>query len=455
MQIYDFGSEGYDGLGDALDEGGANELNDDTFGFSGNVGKDFDFSGNHQKLDPRDEIASLKPLKGWSDDSVPTPLGGQTQYTPNTSLAWSLDNDPLLGLGGSKFSNRTSVPPLPPSDQSKPSDFSTGGGYRTLDEIEAEMRATKISVPPPSQSQSQIQPQHRTLEEIEAEMLRPRPLASNFSPLSAPLPPSVPTPTSVMPSIPLHAPTPQQPPALSPSNLPTDPMNLFMGVPTAQYFPPLGTPGPPHQTPGTIRLPPPPPVRPNQPPTALQLTLMLASAKAQNADVNIIQQIENQLDLQTKSEEKAKRRTEKIGAMVSYRYLSITESFLHYQRIRYNLQAHGNGLMTKGDKDFITRIQLSQLYNSLGPNGTHDPYADDFYFHVFNAIKSSRATTQGSNGIGINDVSQSGGAVNKTRAKRDHAQKMAQQVTRLVDDAKKRPRSTQGNYLLFDLAFIR
>lgn len=107
------------------------------------------------------------------------------------------------------------------------------------------------------------------------------------------------------------------------------------------------------------------------------------------------------------------------------------------------MQSGGNGLMTKGDKDFITRIQLSQLYNSLGPDGSHDPYADDFYYHVFKAIRASRSVNeptleqqQHSNRMGTGQGQQ--------RARRDHASKMAQQVQRLVEDAKKNPRATQG-----------
>ena len=39
--------------------------------------------------------------------------------------------------------------------------------------------------------------------------------------------------------------------------------------------------------------------------------------------------------------------------------------------------------MTQSDKDFITRIQVSQLV-------TQDPYADDFYAQVYTAILRSR-----------------------------------------------------------------
>lgn len=40
MAVYNWGDENYDGLGDALQEGG-DDLNDETFGGSGNVGEIF------------------------------------------------------------------------------------------------------------------------------------------------------------------------------------------------------------------------------------------------------------------------------------------------------------------------------------------------------------------------------------------------------------------------------
>jgi hypothetical protein len=64
LAVYTWGEDSYDGLGDALQEGG-DDLNDETFGSVGTVGqycflrpvhcyslsssgKDFDFAGNHQ-----------------------------------------------------------------------------------------------------------------------------------------------------------------------------------------------------------------------------------------------------------------------------------------------------------------------------------------------------------------------------------------------------------------------
>lgn len=47
-----------------------------------------------------------------------------------------------------------------------------------------------------------------------------------------------------------------------------------------------------------------------------------------------------------------------------------------------------NNLMGSSDKDFITRIQLSQL-------ATADPYTSDFYAQVFSALKRTRIAAEG------------------------------------------------------------
>jgi DNA topoisomerase 2-associated protein PAT1 len=53
--------------------------------------------------------------------------------------------------------------------------------------------------------------------------------------------------------------------------------------------------------------------------------------------------------------------------------------------------AEHNHLMGNSDKDFITRIQLSQL-------ATSDPYTSDFYAQVFSAIRGPRPGPEGQGG---------------------------------------------------------
>lgn len=111
--------------------------------------------------------------------------------------------------------------------------------------------------------------------------------------------------------------------------------------------------------------------------------------------------------------------------------------------------------MSNSDKDFITRIQVSQLV-------TDDPYADDFYFHIMAAIKMSRhnaAVAAGAPGIpmgpmgpgafgragpGPNGPQGSGGGNNRKPTRQQNAMnRMAQNVQRLVDNAKQRNNKSQ------------
>lgn len=61
-----------------------------------------------------------------------------------------------------------------------------------------------------------------------------------------------------------------------------------------------------------------------------------------------------------------------------------------HERIKNKIQAMSryNNLMGSSDKDFITRIQLSQLASA-------DPYSSDFYAQVFSALKRQQSTEEG------------------------------------------------------------
>src|ERR1700749_4620127 len=97
------------------------------------------------------------------------------------------------------------------------------------------------------------------------------------------------------------------------------------------------------------------------------------------------------------------------------------------------LQSRYNDLMTQSDKDFITRIQVSQLV-------TQDPYADDYYAQVFASNLRSRM------GMNPNDehvvkFGKSGGVgmglTQKSGGRRANAlQKMEAQVERIVQNAR-------------------
>lgn len=95
--------------------------------------------------------------------------------------------------------------------------------------------------------------------------------------------------------------------------------------------------------------------------------------------------------------------------------------------------AKHNGLMTQGDKDFINRIQISQLV-------TDDPYADDFYCQVYTAIRNRHLQQMGVPGGMMEPESSEG---NRRRGGNGRTeQRMQQQVQRIVSDAKRNPKRT-------------
>lgn len=115
--------------------------------------------------------------------------------------------------------------------------------------------------------------------------------------------------------------------------------------------------------------------------------------------------------------------------------------------------ARYNNLMTVSDKEFITRIQISQII-------TADPYADDFYAHIYFALRGRPGPNPGLMGAQPQpvDPSQAGESVQPPQppkgprgkqARMNATQKamlrMQQQVERLVADRKQRiEKAAQG-----------
>jgi DNA topoisomerase 2-associated protein PAT1 len=340
-------------------EDSANELNSDTFGGDGPVGRDFDFSAQGQGAAP----------------------------APKQTPAWNLDDDFLLGP-------RSNVPRPPPANQPP------APRMRTLEEIEAELLAANRSpppfapLPPPSAPQQQAS-RPRTLEEIEAEMFK----------AAGPSPPASLPPMQQQ----------QGPPAISMQNLPAVfqnrpmppipqqfqamPFNKMAAANRPEQFPPLGANGP--------VVPPPRPQADQHSLGQLHGARIAILHRFPNGQIPpdqiaILQQLDAAIQEAERRELLLRKKAHKLVELSSH-----------------------NGLMSNSEKDFITRIQLSQLFNSLGPNGAHDPLKDDFYFTVFTAIRGARLQAQ------------QGGK------RRNQMTKMATQVQRIVDDARKKPRSAQ------------
>lgn len=102
-----------------------------------------------------------------------------------------------------------------------------------------------------------------------------------------------------------------------------------------------------------------------------------------------------------------------------------------------------SGIMNPKDKDFVTRFQLSQIV-------TDDPYNEDFYAQVFKVIHPKANTnpllehSQQNNSIAQAYLDQSGHRLGGRYKRADVAlQRMQQQVQKAVTVAKERPKLTQ------------
>lgn len=455
-EIYDFNDDPGLGLDESL-----NELNDDTFGGDLPVQRDFDFSGTGGR------VPAAQP-------SHPERAAAQPELTPWNAPAW--DSDPLLGGGRSKAA-QTSQP-----QRNQPS---ASRQHKTLAEIEAEMFATRQSPLASAPQQQQPRPSHKTLEEIEAEMLHGRVSSSpQLAPQQAPqqmnrgqfnafgqpqgppgmqgfppagmmqhdprfmqggpmsMPPGMQIPPQFQQQMgppPMHMPPHQHHPHPSPLHHPQPPpmqripspekpnvpqqvqqqpqrvsqdvfQQLLRDGGDPNLFPPLGTQGP------VVPLLAQQIQRGHSPSSSGQMSLgqlhalrinLVARPSPENAEV--LKQIDALIMEAEFVEASRRRRGLKIASMASH-----------------------NNIMTNNEKDFITRIQLSQLLNTLGPGGDHDPLREDFYFTVYQAIRGARSQQQ------QNASAQTGG-----KRRQQAMMKMAMQVQRIVDDARKKPRATQ------------
>lgn len=93
--------------------------------------------------------------------------------------------------------------------------------------------------------------------------------------------------------------------------------------------------------------------------------------------------------------------------------------------------------MTQGDKDFINRIQISQLV-------TDDPYADDFYCQVYTALRNRHLQQMGvsSNSMGGDANGQNDNNNRRRGGNGRTEQRIQQQVQKIVSDAKRNPKRT-------------
>ncbi|KAI5124196.1 hypothetical protein M0805_005047 [Coniferiporia weirii] len=160
IAVYNWGEDGYDGLGNALQEGG-DDLNDETFGGAGPVGKDFDFTA--QKLVDSERLSNTAvsgevPLP--QARAEPARQSQPTHPTHNSRESIWDDKSPFSSMPSASGSHPTAQSVL--RQQTQSSAFAQQAraslphgqriqedgminygapGMRSLAEVEAEMRA--------------------------------------------------------------------------------------------------------------------------------------------------------------------------------------------------------------------------------------------------------------------------------------------------------------------------
>ena len=115
------------------------------------------------------------------------------------------------------------------------------------------------------------------------------------------------------------------------------------------------------------------------------------------------------------------------------------------------LLSRDNGLMTPQDKNFITRIQLSQLMTATGnvnTNSQETVLVEDFYYQVHSHIRGGRRQNpqQPLSNFAQTYLFQTGnrhGQNRKHNRGENHMQRMEMQVQRAVESAKARPKNQQ------------
>ncbi|KAJ7504532.1 topoisomerase II-associated protein PAT1 [Mycena galericulata] len=492
VAVYTWGEESYDGLGDALQEGG-DDLNDETFG-GGTVGKDFDFAGQASLLEP--ELAQQKSLSSSAQPRLdnaparPAEQHPQSERRAPQSLEsiWD-DRSPFSVLprenGGSRFAERerrepstSQFSPFPESPVLHQPNASQGGA-RTLQEIETEMRAAALQ----SRGASQRQQNALRLQQEEEQFLQEQAyqrqrlafqrerdqerelqlqalqrlqqqqvLQLREHPQHQRTPPPRMLPVSQSPRfldqrqiLLLQQQEEQQHQLRIQQELQEQfRMEELERQLRAQQISQLNQ-GPTHFS--HRRQPSGPTIAELQ---ALQQQHLHRRQRSQSPayrDFNVapqsnvqlqqrlleLAQVEYLRDFQgaTQGEQEALR-AEAMRKIVEAEKM---EDKRRKKAAKIAHMSRYNDLMTQSDKDFITRIQVSQLV-------TPDPYADDFYAQVYGAILRSRMGLQTQDERVLKFGTGGGislGNTQKVATRRPNAmQRMEQQVERIVSNARRR-----------------
>ncbi|KAF7356741.1 PAT1 domain-containing protein [Mycena venus] len=497
VAVYTWGEESYDGLGDALQEGG-DDLNDETFGGSGTVGKDFDFAGQTSLLEPElaqhkaANVSQSSPAQPWIEAAPTQPAEqrppGDRRAPSSLESIWD-DRSPFSVLprenGANRFTNQerrepstSQFSPFPESPVLHQPNAAQGGA-RTLQEIEAEMRAAALQSRGVSQRQQnalrlqqeeeqflQDQAYQRRLayqreREREAErelqiqalqrLQQQQVMQLREQQQHQRTPPPRMLPVSQSPRfldqrqmLLLQQQEEQQHQLRLQAELQEQlRMEELERQLRAQQISQLNQ-GPIHFS--HRRAPSGPTIAELQALQQQQLHRRQRSQSPAYQDFNVTPQniqLQQRLLELVQSEylqnfQGATQAEQEALRAEAMRKIVETEKMEDKRRRKAAKIAHMsryNDLMTQSDKDFITRIQVSQLV-------TPDPYADDFYAQVYGAILRSRMGLQTQDERVLKFGTGGGislGNAQKMPTRRPNAmQRMEQQVERIVSNARRR-----------------
>ncbi|KAK0527026.1 DNA topoisomerase 2-associated protein pat1 [Tilletia horrida] len=543
IEVYTWGEERYDGLGDGLEEQG-DDFNDDTFGIAPDkVGKDFDFSST-PGFGPDAGAASGpggRQQGGGGKNSTGSAAGAGKGSKNASAFASSLEDlwamPPFGGSSGGFFGApapavqtkkaepahvAASQQPTPAASSPAPVQPSAPPGAlnqdcaahshkchlltspthsrvtapRSLAEIEAELLAGRSGpqqaqatppqqlqqlfpfgqgLPPaaPQQQQGGARPA-MTLAEVEAQMLARRTGTPTATPPHVPAQIShqqqgsqsgIPGLAALLGQQPMGAPVPPSGlamlPQAPPQPLPASISATLQSAPSGQTVTAqqrvaahiasmhaLLNALPPHVRGAVLALPPALHFEALQDVVRQYPSLLAASRPGSNVEGGqpvdppneavqqeavryMMERAAHRVEQEERAEAKRRVRMAKIHSMVRS-VSAVAKGRSKLMSALLPLQSSHNNIMTNSDKDFITRIQVSQLV-------TNDPYSDDFYAHIYFAIRGNpnRPAALGAAPAGGNAK----GGKRKTRqlTRRENAMlRMQQQVQRLVENRKER-----------------
>ncbi|WFD33425.1 DNA topoisomerase 2-associated protein pat1 [Malassezia cuniculi] len=438
VEVYTWGQDGYDGLGDQLEETN-DDLNEDTFGtFAEDVGKDFDFGhaggAPAQSTTTRDKNASA--FAASLDDFWSTP--SFTAPPPKAQPVHAPAPIPVPApVPAHAPASAPAAVPAPQAAHARP---------RTVEEVEAELRARR--------NQTQRAPA-LSLEQIEAQMRSERAAAARPPGIPQGPAPVPPVPTSFASAAAAGVPVP---PAPGLPGAPVLPPGLDRAQPPAPaqaqapVSAPAQAPAQPQPQPQAQRAPEAAePENPQAahyarmramlaacPPAVQQAVLALAPPIQFGSLEEVVQRFPTLVVEGVKSDEQAAIQWLVSQAPARLQEWERASAKQRSKTAKLAYIARYNGIMSGADKDFITRIQISQLVSA-------DPYEGDFYAHVFFAVRgggrqialpdpSSMAAIQARK-----EAEQSGRASRQKLTKHENAMlRMQQQVERLVENRKKR-----------------